>query len=278
MFTRVKSVLPRLLEAKFREFPQALIDTHGKDITVVVSDNGTPSGSGTTTPAIPSTKASAPAKSTPTATKSSNPRPTGSVKVSSQTQRVSGNFQASAQDLWDMLTNERRMPIWSQAPAQSNPTVGGSWSLLGGSVVGTYISLEPYKKIVQQWRMPKAPGWPSDIWATLEINLNQGSDSTELEMVMSGVPSGKEEEVQQGLENYYIRGFKSIGYVQIFPTTRSPSLPPSRKIKSASTSSPVTKEDAGIDWKGYAALAVAGLLLAFSFVPVFMNKLPPLRV
>jgi hypothetical protein len=41
-----------------------------------------------------------------------------------------------------------------------------------------------------------------DHWARLEINLNQGSDSTELEMVMSNVPQGKEADVQQGLENY----------------------------------------------------------------------------
>jgi hypothetical protein len=43
---------------------------------------------------------------------------------------------------------------------------------------------------------------PLDHWASLEINLNQGSDSTELEMVMSNVPQGKETDVQQGLENY----------------------------------------------------------------------------
>ena len=88
--------------------------------------------------------------------------------------------------------------------------------------MGTYTTLKPHEKIVQQWKMAKAPGWPSgmapnlvyfesfltiyssplDHWASLEINLNQGSDSTELEMVMSNVPQGKETDVQQGLENY----------------------------------------------------------------------------
>lgn len=115
---QVRSLLPSLLEKKFKEFPKALVDTHGKDLTVVTGEE-TPSGSGTVTPA----RQPAPAKTTISGSKLANSSTDAASKAkapkaSTQTQKVSSHFQASASDLWGMLTDERRMPIWSQAPAQ----------------------------------------------------------------------------------------------------------------------------------------------------------------
>ena len=108
--------LPALLEAKLREFPQAILDTHGKDVIV----SGTPDDSRSGTPAPSAVVApEAPKTSTPVpATKATNPTSTSKKTVNTGTVRVEGRFMASADDLFTLLTNEARIPAWSRAPAQ----------------------------------------------------------------------------------------------------------------------------------------------------------------
>ena len=167
MFNLAKSRLPVALEAKFAEFPVALIDTHGKDLTVSgePSRAGTPAGNGTTNaPAIAST-------STPTAP------PAKQIALNTKTVRVKATFQASADDLFSLLTDDKRIPLWTRAPAQvclfltnfilalssfwqSTAEVGGDYSLFGGGVKGKYISLSLPREIVQSWALT-SPTWPA---------------------------------------------------------------------------------------------------------------------
>lgn len=252
LFDHVRKVLPTLLEAKFKAFPQALLETHGKDLTVVTDD--TPNASGTATPVQPK---AAPA---PSSTKTSGKQTTVSV-VNTATVTVSGRFMASADDLYSLLTDEKRIPMWSRAPAQSNPSPGGAFSLFSGGVTGKYVELDPPKKTVQEWRLTGG-GWPDNHYGTLTTTFNQESDSTNVEFSLKGVPKGKEEEVERGLEGYYIRGLKSMGYVQV--SHYEPSSP-------LRTSKPVASQQKSIDWKGFAAFAIAGLVLVASILPAFMG-------
>ncbi len=43
---------------------------------------------------------------------------------------------------------------------QSKPEAGGSFSMFGGGVKGTYVSLERPTKVVQKWSLSN-PSWPS---------------------------------------------------------------------------------------------------------------------
>ena len=106
-----RSRLPAVLEAKFTQFAAAIIDVHGKDLTVSTepSRSGTPANA--STPPVPSAAAASapPARAAP------------AVKSESlNTTRVSVNatFMAAADDLFDLLTNEKRIPMWTRAPAQ----------------------------------------------------------------------------------------------------------------------------------------------------------------
>lgn len=104
-----RSRLPAVLEAKFTQFAAAIIDVHGKDLTVSTepSRSGTPANA--PTPPVPATASAPPARAAP------------AVKSESlNTTRVSVNatFMAAADDLFDLLTNEKRIPMWTRAPAQ----------------------------------------------------------------------------------------------------------------------------------------------------------------
>ena len=60
-------------------------------------------------------------------------------------------------------------------------------------------------KFVQTWR---APTWPDGHFGQLTATLDQGSGSTTLHIDLEGVPVGKEDETEQGIEVYYIRSLK----------------------------------------------------------------------
>ncbi|KAL1664550.1 activator of Hsp90 ATPase [Schizophyllum commune] len=206
VFKLAKARLPAALEAKFAEFPVALVQTHGKDIQV-----GTPSASGTSTPA---TGGATPANG---AAKTEAAKPVQATKPAAKTLNYStveteASFMASAADLFSLLTDEARIPAWTRAPAQSKPQEGTEFSLFGGGVKGKFVSLKPPTEVVQTWAL-QSPTWPAGHFATLTMKFDQASDSTKLTLTLDGVPKGMEDEIRTNLEGYYIHGLKSIGYV-----------------------------------------------------------------
>lgn len=80
--------------------------------------------------------------------------------------------------------------------------------MFGGNVTGKVVAVDAPKQIIQKWRIPQ---FPEGHHGTLTVNLAEGGDSTKLELILSGVPSGDEETVEKNLEAYYIRGLKSMG-------------------------------------------------------------------
>jgi len=209
LFSLAKARLPPALEVKFAEFPVALIDTHGKDLKVT-STSATPNGSGAQTPALSSADAAPPAlQSTSSATAA---KAVSQPKKAINTKRVTvdATFMASADDLFGLLTDEKRIPSWTRAPAKSSAQPHTDYSLFGGNVRGQYISLTPGKEIIQTWAL-RSPTWPQDHFATLTTTLKQAEDSTTVTFTLDGVPTGMEDEITRNLQGYYIHGFKSIG-------------------------------------------------------------------
>ncbi|OSX65629.1 hypothetical protein POSPLADRAFT_1167915 [Postia placenta MAD-698-R-SB12] len=200
LFALAKARLPTALETKFAEFPAAIVETHGKDLTV----SADPSRQGSPAPAAAS-NSGAPKASAP---KPAPKKPAAAVNTATVT--VDATFMAAADDLFDLLTNEQRIPAWTRAPAKSAAKPDTEYSLFGGGVQGKYISLVPAKEVVQSWAL-QSPQWPSGHVATLTTTLEQGSDSTKVTWKLDGVPLGMEEETQRNIQGYYVHGLKSIG-------------------------------------------------------------------
>jgi len=202
LFDLAKSKLPTALETKFAAFPVDLIDTHGKDIIV-----GSNEPSRTSSPAPPPS-ASAPAGSgVPVpAKKAAAPQ----RKINTSTVEVEATFHASGDDLFSLLTDPKRIPQWSRAPAKSEAAPDTEYELFGGGVRGKYISLTPGKEIKQTWAL-QSPTWPDGHLATLTTLLEQSTDSTKVTFTLDAVPTGLEDEMRRNLEGYYVHGFKSLG-------------------------------------------------------------------
>lgn len=102
-----------------------LVDVHGKDILVSEDPSRTSSPAPATSagPAITPTASTA---STTTSTSSASaPAPVEKKPVKKVEKKVNGSlvevdatFQAAADDLFGLLTDEKRIPMWSRAPAQ----------------------------------------------------------------------------------------------------------------------------------------------------------------
>jgi hypothetical protein len=107
LFELAKRRLPTALETKLAEFPSAIIDTHGKDLTVSadISRSGTPAPPGPT-----AASSSAPANPS----KPAQPmKPLNTSKVTAE-----ATFMARADDIFGLLTDEKRIPMWTRASAQ----------------------------------------------------------------------------------------------------------------------------------------------------------------
>lgn len=213
LYRFVKQRLPVALETKFAEFPAAIIETHGKDLTVSTE----PSRSGT--PVLPTNGASPNVMTTaPTPKPMVKSPPPKKTAVKTSTVEVEASFMASADELFSIFTEQNRIPAWTHAPAKvslifcayihvsdvffkSNPVAGSEYSLFDGNVVGKYVSLDVPKQIVQTWSL-KSPSWPSGHEATLTTTLNQSSDSTAVKFSLKGVPLGNEDEIKRNIEGY----------------------------------------------------------------------------
>jgi len=201
LYSLARKNLTTALETKLAELPSAMISAHGRDLQVA-----TPDDSRTGTPA-PGATSSTTAAATP---KVEEKKPANAKIVNTETVSVEATFQASADDLFNLFTDEKRIPLWSRAPAQSKPEVNSEFSLFGGGVKGTYTSLTPPSSIVQSWAL-QSPSWPSGHYGTLTISINQESDSTKVKFSLAGVPKGTEDEIKRNIEGYYVGGLKSIG-------------------------------------------------------------------
>ena len=116
VFSLAKSRLPAALEVVFKKFAVDLVEIHGKDIQISASTTNSADPSRSATPALApaasSSTSSAQDKKAPVAVKKKD-KPVNTSRVTAESQ-----FMASADDLFDMLTNEARIPMWTRAPAQ----------------------------------------------------------------------------------------------------------------------------------------------------------------
>ncbi|KAI0647574.1 activator of Hsp90 ATPase [Trametes meyenii] len=269
LFQLAKKHLPPALEAKFSAFPAAIVDTHGKDLTV----SADPSRQGTPAPAASAAKSTTVQNDAALKKKAEGAGVTksGGQAVNTTSLTVEAQFMAPADDLFSLLTDEKRIPQWTRAPATSTPAQGAEYSLFGGGVKGKFVSVSPPKEFVQTWSLA-SPTWPEGHTATLTTTLDQGSDSTKVTWSLSGVPLGSEEEITRNLQGYYVHGLKSIGYVQVYPYVPPPQK---KRIPAELERSVQTQKSAsgGFSTNAFAAIAFAVLAFGAAFaLPYFTGR------
>merc|ERR1739848_56807 len=86
-----------------------------------------------------------------------------------------------------MGTQPEMIQVFTQNPVKmaGDAKAGVEFTLLDGSINGTFISLTPYTKISQSWRLKS---WPAGHFSEVVMKITQTKDDTKLSLSQKGVP------------------------------------------------------------------------------------------
>uniref|UniRef100_A0A914PMK5 Activator of Hsp90 ATPase AHSA1-like N-terminal domain-containing protein n=1 Tax=Panagrolaimus davidi TaxID=227884 RepID=A0A914PMK5_9BILA len=129
--------------------------------------------------------------------------PSGPIEVKSF--ETHETMKVPPERLYEILTVPQLVQAWSNGPAQMDLKAGGSFSLLGGQISGTFDSVKENEKLVMKWRLKK---YPANHFATITMTLKDQNDSTDLIINAEGVPAEYLDETREGINRYYVQ---SIG-------------------------------------------------------------------
>ena len=144
-----------------------------------------------------------PVKSTVTPTEKSDSATTTTRKghvLNTATITDNVEFLASAEDLFDVLTDEAKIGHWTRAPVTFPKEVGKPFSLFNGNVTGTVEKLERPTCIEMKWR---SHNFPADHYSHVKIELLQATSFTTLKLHQTGVPVGEQDITRQNWKAYY---------------------------------------------------------------------------
>ncbi|XP_041814902.1 activator of 90 kDa heat shock protein ATPase homolog 1-like [Chelmon rostratus] len=100
--------------------------------------------------------------------------------------------------------------VFTRSAAAVDGRRGGRFQLLDGNVSGEFTQLVPDHRIEMRWRFRT---WPSEHYATVSLELEDGGDETELRMECRGVPAGEEDSTREGWTRFYFQAIKqTFGY------------------------------------------------------------------
>ncbi|QBQ39655.1 ATPase [Sphingobacterium psychroaquaticum] len=106
---------------------------------------------------------------------------------------------APPEDIYKALTTEITARLWTGDVVSIDPQEGGEFSLWDGGIEGRFITLEPYKKIVQQWYFGDQEE-PSIV----TLKLHEHKKGTSFEINHTNIPDEAFDDITAGWEETYI--------------------------------------------------------------------------
>ncbi|KAI6189924.1 Activator of Hsp90 ATPase [Aphelenchoides bicaudatus] len=122
-------------------------------------------------------------------------------KVDVTSFELSDAFKAPPSRLYEMLTSQDLVKVWAGASATVDSKVGGQFSLFGGMITGSFVSLKE-DEIVCKWRLKD---YPTNHFAQLTVSFVDKGDSSEMKLQVNDCPSNLSEKTQEGLNRHYLQ-------------------------------------------------------------------------
>jgi len=164
-------------------------------------------------------EAKAPVKAVTVASRPSGNQVTGGmkaldlgVKLELAEVKVEENMKCTGQELYNALTQRDMIQIFtgSAAVMAEAAVAGGEFALLGGNITGAFVELQPFTRIVQDWRLKS---WPQGVTSRVTIDIKQTKEDTKVTITQTGVPSKEVESTREGWQRYYFHAMKrSFGF------------------------------------------------------------------
>lgn len=108
---------------------------------------------------------------------------------------------AHPEEVYAALTNEATITLWTGDKVEMKAEEGSEFSMWDGSIVGKIVSLEPGKKIVQQWYFGEDE---ADVQSLVTMKLHADKKGTSLELRHTNIPDEAFEDIVDGWNNTYM--------------------------------------------------------------------------
>jgi activator of HSP90 ATPase len=112
---------------------------------------------------------------------------------------------ASAEDIYNALTNPFAVSLWTGLPAIMDDKEGTEFSLWEGDIVGKNLEMKPNEKIVQEWYFGDQKEQ-----SIVTMLLNKAGEGTQLEVTQTNVPDEDFDDMLYGWKNYYLGSLKEF--------------------------------------------------------------------
>lgn len=131
------------------------------------------------------------------------------VQIQSPTQSVPMNYgltqftqslewRAPPSEIWECLTNEKRVAAYTRCSCKINLNVGGEFVFMNGSIVGQYTEIQTLKILGMKWRL-RDPKWADGHYSHATITLDSVEEgTTKLQLVHMNVPMSDVERTEHG--------------------------------------------------------------------------------
>ena len=118
------------------------------------------------------------------------------------------NFKVTPQKLYRALLNSKEFSAstkksfnaFSDTSATIDSTVGGTFSLFDGHIIGRILELVPNQRIVEAWRVVD---WPAGIYSIANFEFSSLGSGTHLIFDHTGFPKGLKEHLAIGWQEHY---------------------------------------------------------------------------
>ncbi len=105
----------------------------------------------------------------------------------------------SPENVYIALTNEATARLWTGDIAKIEAIENGIFSLWDEAIIGHFISLEPAKKIVQEWYFGD-----QETPSIVTIKLHEHKKGTSFEVIHTNIPDDAYEDMAEGWEDPFI--------------------------------------------------------------------------
>jgi activator of HSP90 ATPase len=112
------------------------------------------------------------------------------------------NFVAAPIDVYQALVDPKQQTDYTDAKAIIFPKINGRFEVYDGGIVGTFLELEPGKRIASTWKEVN-PKWPAGHYSRVEINLIPLAGGTKLELIHQNIPDGCYDDIATDWEKRY---------------------------------------------------------------------------
>ncbi|TDS08475.1 SRPBCC domain-containing protein [Sphingobacterium paludis] len=107
--------------------------------------------------------------------------------------------KATPEDIYKALTTEITIRLWTGDLVEIDPQEGGEFSMWDSAITGKFISMEPFKKIVQQWYFGD-----QDEPSIVTIKLHEHKKGTSFEVQHINIPDEAYVDIVDGWDNTYM--------------------------------------------------------------------------